>query len=490
MSASFIQFNSAQLLPIITHLILQVFRSGIVPPTWKSSYLQPIPKKGSLSTLSNYRGIAISSCIPKIFDRLLTKRLQQAGELIFNQHQHGFRKGRSTATNLFEVTQLIHDSFSNGHQVDIIYFDISRAFDKLNHRILAQKLARYGMPLQLFLVTMSFVINRKYILKLFNQPTNYIIEPFSAVPQGSCAGPVLYLYYSNDAFSTHQDVLISSYADDTKLIMPIKSQEDADTLQQAINQFALWAFTNKLEINIKKTSFVSFSKRARRFNTQYSCDGNNIIRSTTVRDLGILFDEGLCFRPHIEDIVHRSSAMLSVASRFANEARSPHIVLKIFNCHISPLLEYNSFIWDQRSVALTFLIERLKRQATRLTLRIPPSPIAPNYRSYMQRSLELSTITMEHRRQMLSICFCIKLLNGDMITHNRQLLLDALVRSRATRNPNIFNESSTIPTKSPLSIIMNITNTYSRFFQLDQSILTTKIKLKKHYLNTYAVDLN
>lgn len=489
-SASFLQYNATKLLPHLSNVIQQAYATGICPETWKESYIQPIPKKGPLSSLSNYRGIAISSCIPKILDRLIAKRLNAAADNILSPNQHGFRKGRSTTTNLLDFSQRIHSHLHEGHQVDVIYFDISKAFDQINHRILAEKLARLGMPLQLFKITMSFVVNRKYRLRMHDRPTDLIITPSSAVPQGSCCGPALYLFYSDDALLHDDRVFKSAYADDTKLMLVIRSLEDIDIMQQAINEFSQWCALNKLKINVGKTTFVSYARRARKFDSAYAIDGKVIDRSTTVRDLGILFDDRLSFRTHIEDICHRASSMLAVAKRFAAEAKNNMIVFKIFQCHIAPILEYNSIVWNQQAVGLSFNIEQIKRQVTRIALRIPPNPTAYNYRDYLTRSSELNTITMEHRRVLLALSTVVKLLIGVLQSENRQIIIDSLVQQRSTRNPNIFNESNRLPPKSPLSIIMRMVNKHAQYFSIQQTPQTLKIKMKKMFLNIYANNVN
>lgn len=99
--------------------------------------------------------------MPKLFDKLITVKL------IWNVYplNIGFRKGRSTVTNLLDITDFIHEEFSEGNQVDSIYFDFTRAFDALDHVILARKLASYSTPYFIYFSIMSFVINRNYSAK-------------------------------------------------------------------------------------------------------------------------------------------------------------------------------------------------------------------------------------------------------------------------------------------------------------------------------------
>lgn len=116
---------------------------------------------------------------------------------VISINQHGFRRNKGTTTNLIEITQLLHDNVKNC-QVDVIYFDYSKAFDQIRHDLLAAKLSQLAMPFNLYRLIMNFVVDRKYILKVDGQQTTFEIKPRSSVPQGSHFGPVLYILFTND----------------------------------------------------------------------------------------------------------------------------------------------------------------------------------------------------------------------------------------------------------------------------------------------------
>jgi len=120
--------------------------SSTFPYLWKESYIIPLHKKGGKSDISNYRGIAKLSAIPKLFEKILVSSLQHLCKSIISPTQHGFIKGRSTTTNLLEFTSLVNDAFSEKKQTDVIYTDFSKAFDSVNHDLLLYKLRCIGFP--------------------------------------------------------------------------------------------------------------------------------------------------------------------------------------------------------------------------------------------------------------------------------------------------------------------------------------------------------
>jgi hypothetical protein len=99
--------------------------SGVFSAIWKESFIVPIFKTGEKSNISCYRGISILSTIPKLFDT-----------------QHGFMKCRSTVTNLMEFSNFVISKIEEGNQVDGVYTDFSKAFDRVNHSLLCFNLSR------------------------------------------------------------------------------------------------------------------------------------------------------------------------------------------------------------------------------------------------------------------------------------------------------------------------------------------------------------
>lgn len=65
----------------------------------------------------------MQSSIPKLFDKLITAKIYHHVQSILPNEQHGFRSGRSTTSNLMELTNFLHKHLNNRNQIDVIYFD-------------------------------------------------------------------------------------------------------------------------------------------------------------------------------------------------------------------------------------------------------------------------------------------------------------------------------------------------------------------------------
>lgn len=101
-SATYLKYNAGILTPVLANVFNTILHTSVIPDNWKLSYLTPIPKKGNIHDVTNYRGIAMQSVIPKLFDMLITARLYQHLHFAIPENQHGFVKNKSTVSNLLE----------------------------------------------------------------------------------------------------------------------------------------------------------------------------------------------------------------------------------------------------------------------------------------------------------------------------------------------------------------------------------------------------
>lgn len=135
--AKFLKECSFVLTPMITLLFNKSLNSGLYPDKWKLAFISPIFKKGNKNDVSIITGpITKMSIIPKIFLKLVNKAIMPLCKQMLITKQHVFRNGRSTLTNVCIFKQYKVDSFKHKVQTDVIYTDIEKSFDRLNHSLL------------------------------------------------------------------------------------------------------------------------------------------------------------------------------------------------------------------------------------------------------------------------------------------------------------------------------------------------------------------
>ena len=130
----------------------------------------------------------------KVFEILVYDRISPIVSNFIFDSQHGFVKNRSTVTNLVNITQFAAECVDAGLQCDVIYTDVSKAFDRLNQNLLCTKLISYGFAPSLVKVIRSFLTNRKlYVFFMGYESFKFIAK--SGVPQGSILGPLLRFFF-------------------------------------------------------------------------------------------------------------------------------------------------------------------------------------------------------------------------------------------------------------------------------------------------------
>jgi hypothetical protein len=107
--------------------------------------------------------------------------------------QHGFMVKKSTSMNLLSYSAQIHQSLENGMEVDCIYTDFTKAFDKISHQVIVEKLSKIGFGGNLLCWLQSFLSNRKYAVR-FGNSSSFEFMGTSGVPAGTHGGPICFWF--------------------------------------------------------------------------------------------------------------------------------------------------------------------------------------------------------------------------------------------------------------------------------------------------------
>ena len=136
---------------------------GQISPLLKCSFITPIHKGGKQDIAKNYRPVALTSHLIKVFEKVLKNCIVDYVEehKLFNPNQHGFRAGRSCLSQLLAHYDKIITLLEKGFNVDIIYLDFSKAFDKLDFNVTIQKLYDLGITGNILQWITSFLTNRQ-----------------------------------------------------------------------------------------------------------------------------------------------------------------------------------------------------------------------------------------------------------------------------------------------------------------------------------------
>ena len=226
---------------------------GLIPSDLLLVLISPIHKGGSRGSPQNYRPVALTSHLTKVFERVVRKvlvnHLEDHGHL--PDSQHGFRAFHSTLTQLLAYWDTLLDDMEQGKGVDTIYTDFSKAFDKVETGVLLHELRDCGVKGKLGCWLASFLDHksRQQAVVVDGRISN--LEPvISGVPQGTVLGPVLFLVHiRNISTGLSEGTTASSFADDTRIQRGIISVSDCNTLQADLQVIYSWAAKVNMAFN-------------------------------------------------------------------------------------------------------------------------------------------------------------------------------------------------------------------------------------------------
>lgn len=326
-------------------LFNKCLREGEFPRVWKSVRIVPVYKGGPTKDVENYRPISILPTLSKVFERLVHHATYSFLRNTIISQQHGFVKQRSTVTNMLIYTTYLFKGFEANTQIDSVYTDFRKAFDRVDHRILLEKLAFNGIRGNLWRWYKSYITNRtqKVVIKGYESAYE---EISSGVPQGSILGPLLFILFINDINDCFHNCNFLLYADDLKIYRRIENYNDHIEFQNDLDRFSDYCLKNKLNLSLEKCKTITFTKKRKISTYPYSLDGTRLKRESIIKDLGITLDTKLHFDVHIENILNKAYRMYSFVIRSGTMFKQPSTYLQLFKTLVRSQIEYAVSVWN------------------------------------------------------------------------------------------------------------------------------------------------
>ena len=215
--------------------------TGIVPQDFRDAYVCPLYKKGNKEQAENYRPVSLTSIVGKTLESIIKDSVVQFLEEhnLLRNTQHGFTSGRSCLTNLLEFFESVTKELDDGNNVDLVYLDFCKAFDKVPHLRLIRKMEALGIRGRIKTWVENWLRNRRQRVCVDGEFSDWV-EVSSGVPQGSVLGPVLFLIYINDLDNGLLSKL-GKFADDSKLCKGVNNTIDAGILASDLAQLEKWS---------------------------------------------------------------------------------------------------------------------------------------------------------------------------------------------------------------------------------------------------------
>ena len=377
--------------------IAKIFKHAITCPALKPNSESYLPK--------SYRPISLTSHLIKIFEKIVREAIVE--HLIENDllppNQHGFIKGRSTTSQLINQTETLVRILESGSEIDTIYLDFAKAFDKVDHFILCNKLkekrigGRVGAWLHNFLTDRTLQVSANGAL---SKPSPVA----SGVPQGTVLGPILFVIMISDIHTNLQSSFISLFADDSRVSAISGSKENCEKFQNELDKEVYpWAQRNNAVFNGDKFEHIHFGKNSHDLAHYLDPNGNPIQIKSQIRDLGIIISDDLTWSHQVDRVIancRKQSAWIlrTFSKRDINTMRT------LWTSLMRPIIDYCSPIWSPHPTNYGTIdrLENILRSFTRKVDHLHDL-------SYCDRLKEMKLSSIQRRHERYKILYIYKI---------------------------------------------------------------------------------
>lgn len=254
---------SSPMFEFVFSLMSQCWESGKIPHRWCDAVVVPVPKKGDLTKVDNYRGIALLSHAFKVFSYIVNNRLQTVAEKVglFSRAQAGFRRGLGADMQIATLLEVLQRRQSvAGVDTHVCFVDFEKAYDKVPHSALLVKLERQGISGRLL----------GAIRAIYHDPTVSARDgvggrtasvPYQCgVRQGDPLSPTLFNLYIDNIVHGLSGVAVPGvatpissllYADDLVIF-----SESREALASDVAVLRAWADLHEMSVNVAKCGYL------------------------------------------------------------------------------------------------------------------------------------------------------------------------------------------------------------------------------------------
>ena len=392
-----------------------IWTNDTLPESWRHSYIIPVLKPGKdCSQVSSYRPIQLTSCMCKVLERMVAKRMSWYIEKyeLLSEHQCAFRRGKSTVDHLVRIDSHVRDGFLHHDSTLGVFLDIKSAYNMVSPNVLLHRMHHIGFRGHLMQFVKNYLTNRTFQVRC--GALSDVFRQDYGVVQGGVISPLLF----NIAIDSLIDVVpsnisIAVYADDCTIWTQGKRIPNLfQEIQQALTKIGHWALTNGFTFSAAKSKAILFRRGRKRLNPAtlptLKLSNERILLDEQVKYLGVILDARLNLSSHMEYMkgkaLKRMAVLKSVAGKRFGADRT--VLLRMYSSLVRPILDYGSHILDGPGNRRSKSLEPIQNSCLRIAAgALRTSPV---------RALQVETNVppLEIRRQELLIRYYLKV-RGD-----------------------------------------------------------------------------
>jgi len=351
---------------VLLSIFNEMFDQGLFHQDWHTSIVTFVPKSNN-----GFRPISLMSCLLKILEKMVYRRLQWTVETQFMlpEFQAGFRNFRSCIDNLTILTNHIHLACMNKSPLIAVFLDVAGAFDNVIPSILLEDLRVMGLPARICKFIENLLTER-FIRFVRNGELSEPRTVHKGTPQGSILSPLLFNIYLRGIFSClHPDTNILQYADDIVLYSWNSNIALAyESVSSSLSTVYRFLSSRGLDLSPLKSKCVVFNKRrGPPLRTEkILIDNLEVPQVSSVKFLGIILDYRLNGRDHLNYLIKKGNQIANVITSLTGTrwGAHPYLLLSLYRSIFRSSIEYGAQIFNLGNNRALFL--KLRRQQRRV----------------------------------------------------------------------------------------------------------------------------
>ena len=326
-SAELLKAAGKVIITPLTFIINKSINESTFPTEWKQAIVHPIFKnKGSTKELKQYRPVSLLSVPGMVLERAVGIQIEQFFEnnKLLQTFQFGFRKKRSTITAVATMNAMIMEGIRQNKKVAALFYDLSAAFDTINHETLCQKMEMYGLTKRSVKWIRSYLTNRRQKVKVRGEISEDT-ELKIGTPQGSRLSPLLFSIIMSDMHLWIKHGKLVNFADDTSLVIEADNEKQLENyLEEDSKGIIKFMSSNNLVINPEKTEFLKFKQKPGE-ETKIMVGKDTVISTTNAKLLGIHIGTDLTWKEHIGKLKGKLRSSLGLLKRLSYKMPSKYL---------------------------------------------------------------------------------------------------------------------------------------------------------------------
>lgn len=374
----------------------KIIENKSIPEKLKISIVSPVLKHNkNKNQISSYRSVSVQSNIFRIFENILLNKMISYIDVnsIIPEAQYGYRKGIGISDLHIDLQKVIFEAQKENSvkAIDMIFLDLSDAFDTVPHERLFEKLKCYKFSDIFIDILKECFRDRKQIVKYNNVFSNEI-NVRSGVLQGGVISPILFNIYLADII-VNINSYIFQFADDICLMKIIETQNDCIVLENDLVNIYNFCIENSLKLNPEKCEHLRISRK-NIDNYSYHINNKIVKQVLTHKHIGIIYDSKLTFNSHIDYVIKKSLKKYNTL-RIICKRVNGFVFLRLYMNYILPIIEYSNLslvLIDTQSDK----IEKIQRKISKYIC----NKLGFFDLSYDQRLDKLNIFSLKKRREI------------------------------------------------------------------------------------------